>query len=692
MRMWTLKNNLSSGELSPLLWTRTDVQQYGNGAKKLLNALPLVEGGAKKRPGTKFRALMPGIQRIIPFSSNSENAYLLLLGVGILKVYNPRTQVIVWETTTPYDTEKKVSEIQVAHTKYRMFFVQGDTPVHRFVSSADFSNWQFAPFTFSVHPNDDLGTSPNVALTPTGTEVGKTIALNSSAFPNWNTNENYIIGERVIYSGKTWRAITDNKGKTPVADSTDWEVVTAGDAAVFNDSHVGAIVNINGGQVKITSIVSPTGALGEVMVKLNAEVQAIAKSWTLSSLAFSDKNGYPRTVCFFKQRLVFANTKASPNQMWFSRIADDGNYLETTLDADAFSIASSSTQSDNILHLAQRGGVVALTGGSEFMVKSSGALTPASAQIDQHTSHGAQKDVRPIMVGNELLFVQRGGEWLRALAYDFQSDGLVSPELSVIARHITENHGGIKEMAYQQTPNSVVWIVLNDGKVASITLNREQSMNAWAQHDFGCNVLSMCSLPTGLGEDQCFILSQRNENSVLEELKETAQSDCELDILVSQGKGSITNLPLNIINNALVNFSNDYGYFYSEYSSSGTTINLNDPELNQVISIGQPFTFEIDFLPPDYSQVPSTSMFNKVTIHEVAIYLNESIGGAVNGKELSTKTYSQSAFNNKPYTGYAFENQMGWQSLYELQLKITHNKPQPFHLQSISIRMSMNEK
>ena len=40
MRSWVLKNNLSSGELSPLLWTRTDVQQYANGAKTLLNAIP----------------------------------------------------------------------------------------------------------------------------------------------------------------------------------------------------------------------------------------------------------------------------------------------------------------------------------------------------------------------------------------------------------------------------------------------------------------------------------------------------------------------------------------------------------------------------------------------------------------------------------------------------------------------------
>lgn len=89
--------------------------------------------------------------------------------------------------------------------------------------------------------------------------------------------------------------------------------------------------------------------------------------------------------------------------MWFSRIGDDGNFLETTQDADAFSIASSSAQSDNILHLSQRGGVVALTGGAEFLINSQGPLTPASAQIDEHTSYGVQANVKPCRVGNELL-------------------------------------------------------------------------------------------------------------------------------------------------------------------------------------------------------------------------------------------------------------------------------------------------
>ena len=94
MKQWVLKNNLSSGELSPLLYTRTDIQQYANGSKKLLNAIPLVEGGAKKRPGTRFRGLFAGALRLIPFIPSSENTYMLILGVSTMKVFNPRTQSV----------------------------------------------------------------------------------------------------------------------------------------------------------------------------------------------------------------------------------------------------------------------------------------------------------------------------------------------------------------------------------------------------------------------------------------------------------------------------------------------------------------------------------------------------------------------------------------------------------------------
>lgn len=674
MKQWLLKNNLSSGELSPLLHTRTDVQQYANGAKKLFNAIPLVEGGAKKRPGTKFRGIFAGALRLIPFVPNSDNPFLLILGINTLQVYDPLTQSVVHTGSTPYNTAAKVAQIQVAHSRYRMFFVQGDHPVHRLVCSKDFDNWNFAQFTFVTAPVDEINTTPNVALKPNGTDVGKTITLTASSYPNWKNTENYIIGERVIHLLKTWEAVADNSASEPTDLNDKWQEVAWYDIPVFNASHIGAIVNINGGQVRITTITSGTVASGEVLVKLNADVQAIAKSWTLNTAAFTAATGYPSTVTFFKQRLVFANTKNNPNQLWVSAIGNDGDFLEATDDASAFSMASSSAQADNILHLAQRGGVVALTGGSEFLISSAGAFTPASAQIEQHTTYGAQSNVRPCLVGNELLFVQRGGNRLRALSYRYEVDGLVSPELSAIAPHIAEDHGGIKELTYQQTPYSLVWMVLNDGKVASITLNRDQEMNAWAQHDFGGAVRSICALPQAAGNDLCFMLIQRKASVVLEQLDETSFMDCEI-----AHNGALANR--NLHNSTQYRFQNADGYFYDDNQPTSSTW-----------FAGQPFNMEVEFLPPDHSQVPNTAMFHKIQAHETVLYVRNSIGGYCNQYELEHKSFNQSAFQNLTYTGPVSVSMNGWATLHEMELKITHNKPLPFHVQSVAMLVSMNER
>ena len=76
MKRTIIKNNFSAGELAPTLYTRTDIQQYSNGAKTLTNVIPLVEGGVRKRPGTFFLAEKAGAVRLIPFVVSSENSFM----------------------------------------------------------------------------------------------------------------------------------------------------------------------------------------------------------------------------------------------------------------------------------------------------------------------------------------------------------------------------------------------------------------------------------------------------------------------------------------------------------------------------------------------------------------------------------------------------------------------------------------
>ena len=55
--------------------------------------------------------------------------------------------------------------------------------------------------------------------------------------------------------------------------------------------------------------------------------------------------------------------------------------------------------------------------------------------------------------------------------------------MTLLSEHITE--GLIKEMAFQQEPDSVVWCVLKNGKFVGMTYRREEDVVAWHEHIFG---------------------------------------------------------------------------------------------------------------------------------------------------------------------------------------------------------------
>lgn len=516
MKTSILKNNFSAGELSPYLTTRTDIQQYANGARQLRNVIPLVEGGVKSRPGTYFKTVFTGALRLIPFVVNSDKTYLLIFKHNELVVYDPRTYTIVTTLISPYTTAQ-VNEVQFVQYRYSMFMTHSQVPVYRFRCSEDYTNWEMALFGF-IHPplDDESARSPFRKGTPSAKELGTTISFVSTPVPAWNETADYVTNDVVTYSGKYYQALKNSTNKIPSSNPEYWVEVTSSVSDVFTAADVGSYIDVNGGIIKITKFNSANEVLGEVVKALESITPAIERSWTITPPAFNATNGYPRCVTFFKQRLVLANTKVSPNKIWFSAVAGNANFLETTEDADAFSVVSASGLSNSILFLEATRGVVCLTSGGEYMISADGALTPTSVEINEHTSYGAYPLTRPCRVGNELLFVQRGGERLRALSYRYEVDGLVSPEISVLASHIGEEHGGIDEITYQQEPQSLVWCKLGDGKLASITFNRDQEVLAWAQHDFGGTAISLCSLPTKLGSDQCFLLINRNGTTCLE--------------------------------------------------------------------------------------------------------------------------------------------------------------------------------
>jgi hypothetical protein len=123
-----------------------------------------------------------------------------------------------------------------------------------------------------------------------------------------------------------------------------------------------------------------------------------------------------------------------------------------------------------------------MTTGGEYAVSSGtsqDAITPSNINIRKQSNYGSA-GVDALSIGNATIFLQRAKRKIRELAYNFDTDGYVAPDLTILADHITES--GVVQMDYQQEPYSVVWAARTDGVLSGLTYNRLENVVAWHRH------------------------------------------------------------------------------------------------------------------------------------------------------------------------------------------------------------------
>ncbi|KIQ71678.1 hypothetical protein SE99_03482 [Acinetobacter baumannii] len=305
--------------------------------------------------------------------------------------------------------------------------------------------------------------------------------------------------------------------------------------------------------------------------------------------------------------------------------------------------------------------------------------------------------IKPIKVGSELLFVQRGAERIRTLVYDYAQDGLVSNELSVLASHLGEEGAGFKEMTYQQEPDSVIWLVMNNGKLATLTLDREQSVIAWAKHDIGGNVISITSLPSTTGADKVYFLVNRNGTLQIEQLQEELLLDTAIQATVnrSDDKCTVTNTLIGKLGDNVAAYYKDPVHTYAVpiLNRVGNTLQIEcDEQVNQIY-IGRKFTARVSLLSPDISQAPTTTNPSLFKVDHLNLYMYKSINPKVNGEIVELKEFDEETLHKpKPFTGQQRIALDGWNTYDNFKLVIEQDEPLPFHITATVLELNINDR
>ncbi|WP_292131451.1 hypothetical protein [Mesorhizobium sp.] len=203
---------------------------------------------------------------------------------------------------------------------------------------------------------------------------------------------------------------------------------------------------------------------------------------------FDGPGNYPRAVTFIEQRLGLFGTNNDPQAAWLSQSANYENFgvASPAKASDAVTFRIRSRQVNEIRAALAIKGLMLLTSGSEWIVSggtNSDAITPSAIKVDNQGYRGAAK-VQPVVVGNTVLFAQDRGCVIRDFSYEFAQDNFTGKDLTILARHLFENKA-IKSWAYAQAPYSMVWVVLDDGSLVSLTYLKEHDIWAWTHHESG---------------------------------------------------------------------------------------------------------------------------------------------------------------------------------------------------------------
>lgn len=229
---------------------------------------------------------------------------------------------------------------------------------------------------------------------------------------------------------------------------------------------------------------------------------------------FEGEGNWPKTGTFFEQRLWLANTKNRPSGVWASQTTEARNFnvSRPARDDDAITFSVRGTQITSIEALLPTENLTMLTASGEWVVRGSQVdevLTPRNLILRQRAFRGSA-NVPPLLVGDTALHIQREGNSVR----DFRIGREVeSTEISLLARHLFDFQQ-VREWAYSQAPDGVVWLIREDGKLLSLTYLLEHEIWGWTQHDIGGEdavAESVACVPEG-GVDAVYVTVRRTIN------------------------------------------------------------------------------------------------------------------------------------------------------------------------------------
>ena len=527
--------NFNAGEIDPKTQGRTDWEEYYKAAKRVRNCIVIPQGGVQRRWGTQYVdtidiATVPLGAELSTFVINDTTTYLMVWEALSLKIY--LENILIATVVTTY-AQEDVPNLRFAQVDNRLIVV----------------NENFAPMQVTVvngganaitaidGPNNGLtvtnalvvGTVYPASFTTAGTlpVTSPQIYVNRQYFVKpyttlsvqiFSTSDDALAGINFytiaaaappasnLVIQNTWAitAITfkfypsfDFTGGynaitfTPSAVTGNITMTASG--AIFTAAFIGGVIIGNGGVMRITGFTDTTHVTGYTEEDF-ANTNAILGTETyLAQPAWSAAQGYPRTVSFFQNRLVFAGSTTIPNGVWLSVINDVFNFDDTQTAADdAISWYPASGGINYIRSITSGRSLVvhSNTGSYTTQLGTEVPITPTNFTLTEQNKLGVA-NIQPVFIDNQIIFADKSGNNIISMIFEITQNAFVTSNISVPSSSLIVNPTDMAAFAQPNATDGFYALFVNaDGTLAFFQTLYEQNIAAWSLMSVTSNVYS----------------------------------------------------------------------------------------------------------------------------------------------------------------------------------------------------------
>lgn len=618
-------NSFATGEIAPSLSARYDLQKYKPACKAMRNFIVELHGDVRRRPGTRFLEDLGADAVLIPFQFSSDPTQCLALVFTAGKIRFATTTGFIRsggvpvEVTTTY-TLADLNGLSYAQSGDVVYLAHKNYPLKK-LSRLSNTSWTFASVSFD--PPIATPAAPAVAFTsgPTTGLYGVAPADYTLRYKVSAVNDK---GQESYGSAAGFTATARHPSDWISGDKVTVTITAVTDAVEYN------VYREEGGYYGLVGVVKAPD-LTFVDVKYTAET---SKTPLEQNNPFTGGNN-PKIVTFHQQRLILAGAANKPQTVYGSQTANfEGFFKRSPLkDDDPYEFTIASGSIDGINWATSFGELLIGTGGAEYQATGGNdPLTPSNVQIKQQSYWGSSA-IRPLVIGNSILHVQRQGSRVRDLFFSLEKDGYAGNDLTVLAPHLFDGHS-IVQWSYQQAPGSVVWAVRDDGILLGLTYMKEHEIWAWHRHDTQGLFKSVCTISGALEDSTFFVVRRTVSGSTkyyLELLQPKWEADDEIATAFFIDSGlSYVGTPATVISGLghlegkAVQVLAD-GSPVEGLTVSGGSITL--PYSASVVHVGLGYTSQLAPMPPEAEAKDGSTLGRLRTVGKSRIRVLDTVGG-----------------------------------------------------------------